>query len=114
MLELKSDLTSYGTVANWLSGSVAPPSRRAEWVEVLRQFCEAEGKDPDALIAEGLQSQESKNEIMKRLVRWVKTQTDDENKQHDIQTVVRGFFIRNGLRVLTKPYPDVYKRRPTA
>jgi hypothetical protein len=112
MTQLKSDLTSYGTVATWLSGTVAPPARRAQWLETLRGFCEAEGKDPDQLITEGLQSQEAKNEIMKRLVRWAKTQSDDERQQHDMQTAVRGFFIRNGLRVLTKPYPDVYKRRP--
>ncbi len=112
MPELKDDLTAYGTVANWLSGSVAPPSRRAEWLETLRQFCLAEAKDPDELVAEGLVSQDAKNEIMKRLVRWAKAQTDDETKQHEIQTPIRGFFIRNGLRVLTKPYPDVYKRRP--
>lgn len=113
MLELKTDLTEYKTVATWLSGSVAPPSRRRQWLDTLRAFCEAQGSDPDALIAEGLQSQQAKNDVMKRLVDWVKTQTDDETKQHDLQNAVRGFFIRNGLRVLTKPYPDVYKRRAT-
>lgn len=112
MLELKRDLTEYRSVARWLSGSVAPPARRRQWLDALRGFCEAEGSDPDALISEGLQSQQAKNEVMKRLVVWVKSRTDDENTQHDLQNAVRGFFIRNGLRVLTKPYPDVYKRRP--
>lgn len=112
MVELQSDLTQYKTVFNWLAGSVAPPSRRAQWMDVLRRFCEAEGKDPDALVAEGHESQAAKNEVMKRLVAWVRTQSDSENQQHELQNVVRGFFIRNGLRVLTKPYPDVYKRRP--
>lgn len=111
MLERQSDLTQYKTVATWLAGSVAPPSRRAQWLDILRRFCEAEGKDPDALVVEGLSSQAAKNEVMKRLIAWVKTQTDSENQQHELQNVVRGFYIRNGLRVLTKPYPDVYKRR---
>jgi hypothetical protein len=109
---LSSDLTGYRTVAKWLSESRDPPSRRAQRVDVLRRFCEAEGVDPDGLIALGHESRDSKNDVMRRLTKWVQAQTDDANKQHELQNVVRGFFIRNGLRVLTKPYPDVYRRRP--
>jgi len=106
------ELTEYRTVSTWLAGSMAPPRQRAQWLEVLKAFCESEGTDPDGLIARGNESRDAKNEIMVHLIRWVKTQTDDENRRHDMQNVVRAFFIRNGLRVLTKPYPDVYRRRP--
>jgi hypothetical protein len=104
------ELTEYSSVSRWLAGSMAPPSRRAQSLDVLRRFCAAEGADPDELIARGNQSRDAKNDIMRRLVKWVEAETDDERQRHEMQNTVRSFFIRNGLRVLTKPYPDVYRR----
>jgi hypothetical protein len=80
---------------------------------VLQQFCDARGTDPDGLIAQGSVTPDAKNDVMRHLVRWAADQSDDERTRHQIQNVIRGFFNRNGLRVVTKPYPDVYRRQTT-
>jgi hypothetical protein len=42
------------------------------------------------------------------LRRWANDQSLSLHATHELQNVIRSFFINNGARVLTKPYPDVY------
>ena len=85
----------------------------AEWegrLQVLQQFCEAEGKDPDEIIAEARGDRAEKIDYMRRLKRFLKTLTTNPILAHDYENIIRSFFINNGARVVTRPYPDVYNR----
>lgn len=87
----------------------------AEWegrLQILQQFCEAEGKDPDEIIAEARGDRAEKIDYMRRLKRFAKTLTTNPTLAHDYENIIRSFFINNGARVVTKPYPDVYQREP--
>ena len=84
-----------------------------EWegrLQVLQQFCEAESKDPDEIIAEARGARAEKIDYMRRLKRFVKTLTANPTQAHEYENIIRSFFINNGARVVTKPYSDVYNR----
>ena len=105
---------NYASVQHWMevvNARYALSGR--EWEErldVLWNFCDGLGKDPDAIIKEALDERNSKLDYMRHLRRWAKDQARSESAAHELQNVVRSFFINNGARVLTKPYPDVYSR----
>jgi hypothetical protein len=85
----------------------------AEWegrLQIIQQFCEAEGKDPDEIITEARSDRAEKIDYMRRLKSFVKTLTPNPTLAHDYENIIRSFFINNGARVVTKPYPDVYNR----
>jgi hypothetical protein len=85
----------------------------AEWegrLQIIQQFCEAEGKDPDEIITEARSDRAEKIDYMRRLKSFVKTLTPNPMLAHDYENIIRSFFINNGARVVTKPYPDVYNR----
>jgi len=85
----------------------------AEWdhrLEVLHQFCESEGKDPDTIIWEARSDRAEKLDYMRHLKRFVKSLSPSATAVHDYENIVRSFFINNGARVVTKPYADVYQR----
>jgi hypothetical protein len=82
-----------------------------DWEErlgVLWSFCDSLGQDPDSIIAEALDERDSKLDYMRQLRRWAGDQSRSPQATHELQNVIRSFFINNGARVLTKPYPDVY------
>ena len=111
---LHSDMREYRSIQLWMDtvGSMFGLSE-AEWdsrLQVLRQFCESEGKDPDEVIAEARGDRAGKIDYMRRLKRFVKTLTPNPTLAHDYENIIRSFFINNGARVVTKPYPDVYNR----
>ena len=84
-----------------------------EWkgrLYVVQEFCKAEGKDPDEIIAEARGDRAEKIDYMRRLKRFVKTLTANPTAAHDNENIIRSFFINNGARVVTKPYSDVYNR----
>lgn len=108
------DLRTCETVKHWIVNVDAQYQLSdQEWQErlaVLSEFCDHEGKDPDAIIAEAHGSRGEKIDYMRRLRRWVSGQVADERQAHDRQNIIRSFFINNGLRVATRPYPDMYRR----
>jgi hypothetical protein len=108
-----SDITSYATVKLWTgavaSDPIAARLRRREQ-KVLADFCAHTGKDPDALIAESTSERDTKNDYMRTLKRWVPTYATDERARHEAENAVRSFFMANGLRVITKPFADVYRK----
>lgn len=114
MEQIAPDMRRYASVQYWMSKvNKASPLSEEEWesrLATLDGFCRAQGKDPDSIIREALDDRGEKIDYMRKLRRWVAELTPDPKSRHDRQNVVRSFFINNGARVLTKPYPDVYNR----
>jgi hypothetical protein len=109
-----ADLQAYRSVQLWMNvvNSMYHLSE-TEWegrLHVLQQFCEAEDKDPDVIIAEACSDRAEKIDYMRRLKRFVKTLTTNPTLAHDYENIIRSFFINNGARVVTRPYPDVYQQ----
>jgi hypothetical protein len=108
--ETKPDV--YSSVRHWMEVVNARHGlTERDWEErltVLWSFCESLGKDPDTIIKEALDERGSKLDYMRHLRRWANDQAKGPQATHELQNVVRSFFINNGARVLTKPYPDVY------
>lgn len=103
---------SYTSVQHWMEvvNSRNDLSDR-DWEErlgVLWSFCDSLGKDPDTIIQEALDERDNKLDYMRYLRRWANDQSRSLHATHELQNVIRSFFINNGARVLTKPYPDVY------
>jgi hypothetical protein len=109
-----ADLQTYRSVKLWMDTvNKMFHLSEAEWegrLQILQQFCEAEGKDPDEIIAEARGDRAEKIDYMRRLKRFAKTLTTNPTLAHDYENIIRSFFINNGARVVTKPYPDVYQR----
>jgi hypothetical protein len=109
-----ADLQTYRSVKLWMDTvNKMFHLSEAEWegrLQILQQFCEAEGKDPDEIIAEARSDRAEKIDYMRRLKRFAKTLTTNPTLAHDYENIIRSFFINNGARVVTKPYPDVYQR----
>jgi hypothetical protein len=103
-----NDIKSYATVQKW----IANVDRyyhlgEDEWADRLRimeDFCRAADQDPDAMIAEALNDRAEKIDYMRRLKSFAKEQSKSRNAAHDLENVVRSFFIHNGARVVTRPY----------
>jgi hypothetical protein len=110
--EKKPDL--YSSVSHWIEAVNARHSLSdREWEErlaVLWNFCDSLGKDPDIIVKEALDERNSKLDYMRHLRRWANDQAVGPQSIHELQNVIRSFFINNGARVVTKPYPDVYTR----
>ena len=103
---------SYKTVQHWMevvnSRHDLSEQDWEERLDVLWSFCDSLGKDPDTIIQEALDERDSKLDYMRHLRRWASEQSRSPQATHELQNVIRSFFINNGARVLTKPYPDVY------
>jgi hypothetical protein len=103
---------SYASVQHWMEVVNARHGLSGQdWEDrlaVLWSFCDSVGKDPDTIIQEALDERGSKLDYMRHLRRWSNAQSRGPAATHELQNVVRSFFINNGARVLTKPYPDVY------
>jgi hypothetical protein len=106
-------LTDYSSVATWMgSGSTDPIRariRRRELV-VLADFCDYQQDDPDTIIAAARADRDVKNEYMRSLKQWVAKYAPEGRERHEAENAVRSFFIANGMRVIAKPYRDVYHR----
>jgi hypothetical protein len=114
-LTSNNDPARYASVQHWMDvvGARHGLTER-DWEErlgVLWSFCDSLGKDPDTIIREALDERGSKLDYMRHLRRWASGQAHTPQATHELQNVVRSFFINNGARVLTKPYPDVYGSR---
>lgn len=108
------EFTAYETVARWASSfqssGFRPVDDRARKLELLEQFCASVGVDPDTLVAKARADREAKNGYLKALVAWSKALPGTDRQRHDAENTIRGFFMKNGFRVMTKPYQDVYRR----
>ena len=111
-MAIKHDPDSYKSVQHWME---VVNSRNdlsgQDWegrLGVLWSFCDSLDKDPDTIIQEALDERDNKLDYMRHLRRWANDQSRSPQATHELQNVIRSFFINNGARVLTKPYPDVY------
>lgn len=109
-----SDLMRYQAVRNWIENTpttgLRPASDRAQRLELMRQFCAYLACDPDTLVATARGNPEIKNGYLKQLVSWAASLPLSDRARHDAENTVRGFFMRNGFRVVARPYRDVYVR----
>jgi hypothetical protein len=113
------DLRSYKTVQNWLAepkGRGFQPVREdpAVKVAVLAEFCAHIGVDPDTLIATCTDlistGKAERNKHLKSLKVWIAAKELPDSKATKLENTVRGFFIKNGIKVMTRPYTEVYRR----
>jgi hypothetical protein len=115
------DLQSYATVKKWLAsdrGSLLP--RREDpghKLDVLGAYLDHIGVDPDKLIAVSSDLVEggtaARNGYLKAMKVWLGEQNLPEGERTRRENLIRGFFIANAIKVMTKPYADVYKRNPS-
>ena len=104
------EIRSYASVQKWMANVNRYYNLgEEEWdarVQMLSDFCRSEQKDPDTVIAEALADRADKVDFIRRLKKFVKTRTSDPQVGHDLENIVRSFFIHNGARVVTRPYRD--------
>lgn len=115
------NLREYKTVQNWLEERPGrgfqpvkdDPQRK---VDILAAFCAQIGVDPDTLIETCTDlvpgGTKLRNGHLKTLKVWVAGLGLSEGEATRTENVVRGFFIKNGIKVMTKPYGDVYRKSP--
>ena len=106
-------LTDYSSVAAWMGSVSTDPIRariRRREIVVLEAFCAAQHADPDTIISEARADREVKNEYMRSLKKWVSTYAPEGRERHEAENAIRSFFIANGMRVIAKPYQDVYRK----
>jgi hypothetical protein len=105
-----NDIKSYDAVQKWIANvNRYYHLSDAEWagrLQMLADFCQTENTDPDAMIAEALVERSEKIDYMRRLRTFAKEQSANPRTAHDVENVVRSFFIHNGARVVTRPYVD--------
>jgi len=105
------NIKSYPTVQKWIANVNRYYNLSdEEWVarlQTLADFCKSEDKDPDTIIAEALAEKSDKVDYMRWLKKFVKDQSANPRITHDLENVVRSFFIHNGARVVVRPYSDV-------
>lgn len=105
-----NDLRSYATVQKWIANvDRYYHLKEDEWTDrlrILEDFCRAADQDPDAMIAEALNDRAEKIDYMRRLRSFAKEQSASRHAAHDLENVVRSFFIHNGARVVTRPYAE--------
>lgn len=106
-------LTDYSSVACWMGSAATDPIRariRRRELVVLEAFCDHQQNDPDTIIAAARANRDVKNEYMRSLKQWVAKYAPEGRERHEAENAVRSFFIANGMRVIAKPYSDVYHR----
>jgi hypothetical protein len=115
------NLESYATVQKWLAanrgGPLLPrPESPEHRLAVLGAYLDHVGVDPDKLISVSTDLVEggtaTRNGYLKQLKVWLAGQNLPEGERTRRENLIRGFFIANAIKVMTKPYSDVYKRNP--
>jgi hypothetical protein len=103
-------IKSYTTVQKWIANVNRYYNlSEEEWtgrLQTLSDFCRAERKDPDTIIAEALAERHDKVDYMRRLKKFARERNSNPRIAHDLENVVRSFFIHNGARVVTRPYTE--------
>lgn len=117
---MHDDLRSFATVQKWLAsdrGSLLPRREDPEQkLAVLGGYLDHISVDPDKLIAVSTDLIEggtaARNGYLKQLKVWIGAQELSESEKTRRENLIRGFFIANAIKVMTKPYADVYRRGP--
>lgn len=108
------DMLGYASVRTWIESAkptgLRPVDDRAERLALIASYCEAVGADPDTIVDRSRGDAAAKNRYLKQLVDWAATRPGSDRARHDAENLIRGFFMRNGFRVVARPYRDVYRR----
>ena len=108
------EIREYATVKQWIAETkVSTFQVRDEWpgkLSLLKAFCEYESVDPDTMIQRSKTEPTAKNDFMRDLKKWAGEMPGTERARHEAENTIRGFFMKNGFRVMIKPFTDVYKR----
>jgi hypothetical protein len=108
------DLMRYDSVRLWIESvrrtSLRPAADHARRLEVLGEFITHIGVDPDTIVETSRGDAKVKNGYLRQLVRWARELPGTDRTRHDAENTIRGFFMRNGFRVVARPYRDVYQR----
>lgn len=115
-----TDLREYKTVQKWLeerpTGFQPVREDPEKKLAVLKGYLDHIGVDPDTLIATSTDllptGSKTRNAHLKSLKVWVGQQNLSASQATRMENLIRGFFIKNGIKVMTRPYSDVYKRGP--
>lgn len=91
-------------------GSLRPEADRQRRLQLMSQYVQHVGVDPDAIVVRSRADPKDKNQFLKQLVAWAAALPGSDKSRHDAENTIRSFFMRNGFRVVTRPYADVYKR----
>jgi hypothetical protein len=111
------ELAQRASVRTWLEsvqkGSLRPEADRRRRLDLMSQYVAHVGVDPDTIVARSRADATDKNAFLKQLVQWAGTLPGSDRARHDAENTIRSFFMRNGFRVVTRPYRDVYQRPGT-
>lgn len=115
-----TDLREYKTVQKWLEekpmGFQPVKEDPEKKLALLQAYLDHIGVDPDTLIATSTDlvptGSKVRNGHLKSLKVWVSGLEMSESGKTRTENLIRGFFIKNGIKVMTRPYSDVYKRGP--
>jgi hypothetical protein len=107
-------LLAYRSVRTWIESvqrtSLRPAAERANRLRLLQEYVDHLGVDPDTIVDTSRGNATAKNGYLRELVRWARGRQMSDRARHDAENTIRGFFMRNGFRVVARPYPDVYRR----
>lgn len=107
-------LMRYYSVRLWIESvqrtSLRPAADQARRLELLGEFTSHIGVDPDTIVATSRGDASVKNGYLRQLVHWARELPGTDRTRHDAENTIRGFFMRNGFRVVARPYRDVYQR----
>lgn len=110
-------LLRYDTVRTWIESvqrtSLRPAADRSDRLRLMQQYLAHVGADPDTVVRTSRGDAKAKNGYLRQLVQWAGTLPGSDRTRHDAENTIRGFFMRNGFRVVARPYPDVYRRAPS-
>ena len=104
----------YMTVDRWIkftSESATMPRR--DWPQrltYLKRFCESVGTDPDSMTKESIADNKVKNDYLRDMKKWVASQDMSDRQKHEAENMLRHYFMKQGFRMLVKPFNDVYKK----
>lgn len=107
-------MLEYVTVRTWIESvqvaGLRPSNDREKRLEMIAAFVDHIGEDPDTIISRARGDAKAKNRYLGSLKRWAAQLPGTDRHRHDAENMIRGFFMRNGFRVVARPYADVYRR----
>lgn len=113
--EEQEALKQYMTVARWVQSttesSIAPRRDWPQRLTYLARFCEHMGTDPDSMTKESIADDTAKNNYLRDLKKWIGSQDLSDREKHEAENMLRHYFMKQGFRMMTRPFADVYKRK---
>jgi len=107
-------MLEYVSVRTWIESiqviSLRQTTDHTMRLDLMEAFVAHVGDDPDTIVAISRDDSKAKNRYLASLRGWAARLPGSERHRHDAENMIRGFFMRNGFRVVARPYADVYRR----